>query len=82
MERAFAEAWSEAGLQPEVRLFNLRDSFAAHLVEAGIGLRHVQALLGHASLGATRVYEEVAEATPTAIESPLDQLDGLRLNSG
>lgn len=77
MERAFAQARSKAGLPPDIRLLNLRDSFAAHLVEAGIGLRHVQVLLGHASLGVTRVYDDVAEADPAAIPSPLDTLEGL-----
>lgn len=77
MERAFAQARSKAGLPPEIRLFNLPDSFAAHLVEAGIGLRHVQALLGPTAPTMTRVYDEVVEADPTAIPSPLDTLEGL-----
>lgn len=77
VQRAFAQARSKAGLPSELRLFNLRDSFAAHLVENGIGLRHVQALLGHTSPRMTRVYDEVVEAEPTAIPSPLDQLEGL-----
>lgn len=74
VQYAFKKARSRAGLSSEIRLFALRDSFAAHLVEKGIGLPHVQALLGHASPTMTRVYFEAVETDPTEIESPLDEL--------
>lgn len=45
-----------AGIESEVTPQTLRHSFAAHLVDGGVGLREVQRLLGHTNLSTTQVY--------------------------
>ena len=50
----------------------LRHSYATHLMENGVDLRHIQLLLGHAKPETTMIYTHVAHRDLMQISSPLD----------
>ncbi|MEE9590327.1 MAG: site-specific integrase [Hyphomicrobiaceae bacterium] len=72
--RLFHEAAAAAGIMKPVTLHSLRHSFATHLLERGIDIRIIQALLGHDKLDTTARYTRVATGRIASIESPLDLL--------
>ena len=74
LSRLFHEAADAAGIKKAVTLHALRHSFATHLLDRGIDIRIIQALLGHDKLDTTARYARVATGMIAGIESPLDLL--------
>src|SRR6202012_4547767 len=70
LSRLFHETADAAGIRKRVSLHSLRHSFATHLLESGIDIRLIQALLGHSKLDTTARYTRVATGRIAAIESP------------
>ncbi|MGI9404029.1 MAG: tyrosine-type recombinase/integrase [Hyphomicrobium sp.] len=74
VNRVFHETADAAGITKPVTLHSLRHSFATHLLERGVDIRIIQALLGHTKLETTARYARVATGMISSVESPLDQL--------
>lgn len=66
----------QAGISATVTPHTLRQSFAAHQINAGVGLQQVQEIMGHASMQTTQAYRRAAG-------SIADELSGAtRLDDG
>lgn len=65
-------ASKRAGIRKRVTPHTLRHSYATHMIENGVGLRHVQELLGHAKPETTMIYTHIAQNDLLGIQSPLD----------
>src|SRR5262249_9866877 len=74
LSRLFHESKETAGITKRVSLHSLRHSFATDLLDRGIHIRFIQALLGHSKLDTTARYLRVATGRIAAIDSPLKQL--------
>lgn len=61
VQEALQAAVREAGIAKHITVHSLRHSFATHLVEAGVHLRLIQDILGHASPLTTAIYARLTE---------------------
>ena len=64
----------KAGIAQRITPHVLRHSYATHLLEQGVGIRHIQELLGHSKPETTMIYTHVTQKDLSAIRSPLDSV--------
>ncbi len=74
IQLAYSDAVRFAGINKKGGIHALRHSFATHLLESGMDIRNIQALLGHESILTTMRYTHVTADKISTFKSPLDDL--------
>ena len=77
--RACEKAARKAGIAKPVHPHSLRHAFATHLLDEGVNLLVIQALLGHAHLKTTARYLHLSDSAIRSTKSPLEMLGSLDL---
>lgn len=72
MRSRLAKAARAAGLEKHVTPHMLRHTAATQLIEAGVDIRYIQRLLGHASLSTTEIYTHVSDHALRRVVSDAD----------
>jgi site-specific recombinase XerD len=72
VQKAFKQALKKAGIKKKASCNSLRHSFAVHLLEKGVDIKHVRKLLGHARTETTSIYKKLVSEDNIDIKSPLD----------
>lgn len=71
IQKIFAHALQKSGIKKQATCHSLRHSFATHLLESGVDIRHIQKLLGHQNIKTTEGYTQVSIKYIQKIKSPL-----------
>jgi integrase/recombinase XerD len=74
LQRAFRCALQQSGVSKAAHVHTLRHSFATHLLEAGVNLRIIQSLLGHATPTTTAIYTHLTQQVRESVKAPLNEL--------
>jgi site-specific recombinase XerD len=74
VRKVLQKAADFAGIRKRVTPHMLRHSYATHMLEGGVDIRHIQELLGHNKPETTMIYTHVTTKQLTDIKSPLDEL--------
>jgi len=77
--KACVKAARKAGITKPIHPHSLRHAFATHLLEEGVSLLVIQALLGHAHLKTTAGYLHLSDSAVRSTRSPLETLGSLDL---
>lgn len=74
IQSSMLAATKRAGITKKATPHTLRHSFATHLMNDGVDLVIIQALLGHSNLKTTSIYLHVKDYTVLNVVSPFDKL--------
>ena len=75
VQSAIQKAVKNAGISKKATPHTLRHSFATHLMNDGVDLVTIQALMGHSNMKTTSIYLHVRDYKTLNIKSPLDTLE-------
>lgn len=79
---AVKSAAKSAGIIKPINVHTLRHTFATHLLEDGLDIVSIKELLGHSCIQTTLVYLHVAQMSRKPKFSPIDKLEGVKINPG
>jgi integrase/recombinase XerD len=74
VQQVFKMALQESGVQKQATVHSLRHSYATHLLEAGVGLRVIQAYLGHISPQTTAIYTHLTSKIEDQAAETINQV--------
>ena len=77
MRSRLTKAAVAAGIESRITPHMLRHTAATQLIEAGVDIRYIQRLLGHASLSTTEIYTHVSDQSLKRVVSDADVLGRL-----
>jgi site-specific recombinase XerD len=74
IQAAMQAVLADCGIHRRITVHSLRHSYATHLLEAGVGLRQIQHILGHSSPVTTARYTQLTALTDTDARQRIDTL--------
>jgi integrase/recombinase XerD len=74
VRKIISKASYKAGIKKRVSPHTLRHSYATHLLELGVDLRYVQAMLGHSRPETTMIYTHISTVKIQEMANPFDEL--------
>jgi site-specific recombinase XerD len=74
IRKSLTAALAETPIRKQVTCHTLRHSYATHLMEQGVDMRVIQALLGHANPKTTFMYMHLTQSTMLGVHSKINDL--------
>jgi site-specific recombinase XerD len=74
VQRCLKATLRQSNIHKNVGCHTLRHSYATHLLEAGVHLRVIQALLGHKSITSTFVYMHLTQSTMVNVQKKINEI--------